>query len=172
MANPPTVGDLREMPEGVDGLFVGRRRGTERPTAGGPGPGLLAVGHRLVPHCTPPRVQREPLDVLGQAFGGGRLYCLETPRGEDSTAPEEEAAVGHLIGQGMLEGECSLREQPRLVEELSGPCELIAQAGLADAVLSNHADHLPPSFFHLNPESAQGSQLPFPADESAQGRCA
>ena len=31
-----------------------------------------------------------------------------------------QTAVGHLVGQGVLEGEFTLGEQPRLVQELGG----------------------------------------------------
>ena len=49
------------------------------------------------------------------------LHGLDNARVQRPASLLQEAPVGHLVGQGVLEGECRLEEQPRLVEELAGP---------------------------------------------------
>jgi hypothetical protein len=50
---PPGVAGLVQVREGLEGLLEGGRRLAERGAVVGPGAGLLAVGHGLVPHLPP-----------------------------------------------------------------------------------------------------------------------
>ena len=60
----------------------------------------------------------EPLDVLGQALGVERLDGVDDPGVERAPAILEQAPVGHLVGERMLEGVLEIREEARLVQEL------------------------------------------------------
>jgi hypothetical protein len=68
--------------ERCQSLFEVRRCLVERRAVACPSPGLLAVGHRLVPHLTPQRVQGKPFDLLCQALGRELLERLEDARVE------------------------------------------------------------------------------------------
>ena len=84
----------------------------------GPGPGLLAVGHGLVPHLAPQGMVRQAFDLLGHPVPGERLQGLDDAGMQHPPPLLQEAAVGHLVRQGVLEGVFVLGEQARLVEEL------------------------------------------------------
>ena len=126
----------RKLEPQVDGLLAGRaarRQVPERLER------LLEVGHRLAvrrarrrlrarpaagrrPPCshTSPRTRMvgEPLDVLGQAVGVQRLDRLHDPRVQRAPPLLEQAAVGDLVGERVLERVLQVREQARLVQEL------------------------------------------------------
>src|SRR2546422_1993962 len=70
------------------------------------------------------------LDVLIKPVGIDSLDRLENPGVECTPAILEEAAVGNLVGQRVLEGVLQLGEEPRLVEELRclQPGEPLAKA--------------------------------------------
>ena len=88
----------------------------QRPPPGGRarerlGAGLAEIGHGLVPHLAPEGVVGQPLDLLGEPVGVESLDRLDDPRVEAAPALLEQAAVGHLVGQGVLEGVLELRER-------------------------------------------------------------
>ena len=60
----------------------------------------------------------QPLDLLGQAVPGERLDGLDDAGVQHAPPLLEQAAVGHLVGQGVLEGVLQLGEEARLVQEL------------------------------------------------------
>ena len=63
---------------------------------------------------------REPLDLLGRA-GPDRASRWPRRSAREARAPVvEQAAVGDLVGQRVLEGVLELGEQARLVQELGG----------------------------------------------------
>ena len=98
--------------EAPHSLTVGRPRQ-------GPVSRLSAVCQGLVPHFTLPGMVRQSLNELVlpvASVSQGPQRCV---RAAPVAAPEE-TAVGHLVGQGMLEGVFAFGEEPRLVEELGG----------------------------------------------------
>ena len=73
---------------------------------------------RPFPTARPERVVRQPLDLLGQTI---RIECLDRlhdPGMERAPPLLEQAAVGDLVGERVLEGVFEVGEQARLVEEL------------------------------------------------------
>ena len=99
---------LLEVPHG---LAVGRPRH-------GLLPRLPAVGQGLVPHLAPQGMVGQPFDLLGQPVAGERLEGLDDAGMERAPPLLQQAAVGHLVGEGVLEGVLELGEEARLVEEL------------------------------------------------------
>ena len=61
---------------------------------------------------------RQAVHLFGQAVRGELLEGLDNAGMQHPPSLLEQTAVGHLVGQGVLEGEFALGEQPRLVEEL------------------------------------------------------
>jgi hypothetical protein len=62
----------------------------------------------------------QPLDLLSQTIRVEPLDRFNDPRMEGAPALLEEAAVRHLVSQGVLEGVFQLREEASLVKELGG----------------------------------------------------
>ena len=69
----PGVAVLGQVREGLEGLLEGGHRLAERGAVVGPGAGLLAVGHGLVPHLAPQGMVRQAFDLLGHPLGRERL---------------------------------------------------------------------------------------------------
>ena len=99
---------LLEVPHG---LAVGRPRQ-------GLLPRLPAVRQGLVPHLAPQGMVRQAFDLLGHPVPSERLQGLDDAGMQRPPPLLEQAAVGHLVGQGVLEGVLALGEEARLVEEL------------------------------------------------------
>ena len=95
----------------VDRLAVGRAQE-------GLGAGLAQVAHRLVPDLALPRVVRQPLHVLDEAIGVQALDGGHHRGVQGAPALPQQARVGHVVGERVLEGEFQIREELRLVEEL------------------------------------------------------
>ena len=76
------------------------------------------VAHRLLPQLAPKSVVGEPLDLLREAIGVKRLDSLDDPRVQRAAPLLEQAAVGHLMGERVLERVLEIREEARLVEKL------------------------------------------------------
>ena len=109
---------LRQMREGTErllevphGLAVGRPRH-------GLLPGLPAVRQGLVPHFAPQGMVGQAFDLLGHPVPGERLQGLDDAGMQRPPPLLQEAAVGHLVGEGVLEGVLVLGKEPRLVQEL------------------------------------------------------
>ena len=109
---------LRQMLEGTErllevlhGLAVGRPRH-----------GLLsrlpAVRQGLVPHFAPQGMVRQAFDLLGYPVSGECLKGLDDAGMQHPPPLLQQAAVGNLMGQGVLEGVLALGKEPRLVEKL------------------------------------------------------
>jgi hypothetical protein len=81
----------------------------------------MQIGHCFVPHFTPARVVCQSFDLVGQM---GRIAAL---KGRQDASMEraspllQEAAVGDLVGESMLEGIDTLGAKTRLIEKLSSP---------------------------------------------------
>ena len=84
------------------------------------GPRLATVGEGLVPHLAPQGLVSQPFRLFGQT-GGRELFdglddaCVQRP-----PPLLQHTAVGHFVGEGVLEGVGMLREEARFVEELGG----------------------------------------------------
>ena len=112
------VARLRQMREGTErllevphGLAVGRPRQ-------GLLPRLPAVRQGLVPHLAPQGMVRQAFDLLGHPVPGERLQGRDNAGMQHPPPLLQQAAVGHLLRQGVLEGVDQLGEQTRLVQEL------------------------------------------------------
>jgi hypothetical protein len=97
--------------EVVHGLAVGRPRQ-------GLLPGLPQVHHGFVPHLAAPGMVGETFDLLGQTVGIALFEGLDNARMQHPPPLQQEAAIGHLVCQGMLEGVLRLGKQAGLIEEL------------------------------------------------------
>jgi hypothetical protein len=62
---------------------------------------------------------RQSFDLLGQPVSIAPFDGLDNLGMQPPPPLLEEAAVGHLVGEGMFESVLRLREEPCLVEELS-----------------------------------------------------
>ena len=109
---------LGEMCQGRQRLLKIRHGLTVRRARHCSAPGLPAVGQRLVPHLAPHGMVRQPFDLLGQAVRVEPFEGLDNAPMQRPPPLLEQTAVGHLVGQGVFEGEFALGEQPRLIEEL------------------------------------------------------
>jgi hypothetical protein len=106
------------MCEGLEGLLKGGHRLAERGAAVGPRTGLLTVGHGLVPHLAPHGMVRQTFDLLAHPVGRERLEGLDNAPVQHPPPFQQEAAVGYLVRQGVLEGVFQLGEQARLIQKL------------------------------------------------------
>ena len=81
---------------------------------------LPEVGCRFPPCLGPKRVMREPVDPFGHAVCTQLFEDHHTPGVQRAPPFLEEAAIGHLVGEGVLERVFELREEARLIEKLGG----------------------------------------------------
>jgi hypothetical protein len=106
----PGVAGLGQVHESLEGLLEGGHRLAKRGAVVGSGTGLLAVGHGLVPHLAPHGMVRQPFDLLGYPLGRQCLEGLDQVRVQHAPPLQQEAVVGHLVRQGVLEGVFRLGE--------------------------------------------------------------
>ena len=62
----------------------------------------------------------QPVDLLDQPVGVELFDGLDDPRMENAPPLLQEAPIGNLVGEGVLEGVFEIREQAYLVEKLGG----------------------------------------------------
>jgi hypothetical protein len=74
--------------------------------------------HRLVPHLAAHGVPGEFVHLLGPTTGIPRLDGGDDSRVQRAAAVLKQAAIRHLVGQGMPERVLTLREELDLVEKL------------------------------------------------------
>ena len=92
------------MREGAERLLeVPHRLAVGRPRQGLL-PRLPAVRQGLVPHLPPQGMVGQAFDLLGQPVPGERLEGLDDAGMERPPPLLQETAVGHLVGEGVLEG--------------------------------------------------------------------
>ena len=120
MASRLAVDRVRQPCQRGQGVFEPRHGFAMRPAGGRLSTRLARISHSVLPCLTPERVVGQPLDVLGQAIAMERLDGLHDPRVERPPALVEQAAVGHLVGERVLERVLEVGEEARLVEELGG----------------------------------------------------
>ena len=83
-----------------------------------PGPGLPAIADRFVPQGPAQRMVGKALHLFIQAVRVELLDRGHNLRVKLAVPVAEQAAVGHLMGECMLEGVLQVREELRLVDEL------------------------------------------------------
>jgi hypothetical protein len=69
---------------------------------------------RFLPHLAPERVVGQSLDMFGQTVRIELFDSLDDPGVEGTPALLQEAAVGHLMGERVLEGVLQVREETGL----------------------------------------------------------
>src|SRR5262245_53445146 len=62
----------------------------------------------------------QPFHLLGRAVPSACLQRCNNTRVQPPPSRSQEASVGDLVRQGVLEGVCSLREEACLIQELRG----------------------------------------------------
>jgi hypothetical protein len=62
----------------------------------------------------------QPLCLLGQTVGIEPFAGRDDAGMESTSSLQQETAVGHLVGEGVLEGVFELGEEAGFVEELGG----------------------------------------------------
>ena len=95
---------LGQVREGLEGLLEIPHRLVQCGTVVGPGTGLLAAGHCLVPHLAPEGMIGQAFDLLGHPCGRQRLDGLDNVPVQQPPPLQQEAAIGYFVRQGMLEG--------------------------------------------------------------------
>jgi hypothetical protein len=141
-AQPHGVSGLGQVCEGLEGLLEGGHSLAEGGAVVGPGARLLAVSDGLVPHLAAQGMMRQTFDLvrvlpsgrvlppggrpgplrprhhLSTPVGCQRLNGLDQARVQPPAPLQQEAAIGHLVRQGMLEGVFRLGEQAGLIKKL------------------------------------------------------
>jgi hypothetical protein len=84
----------------------------------GLGTGLPVVGQRLVPDFSPQGMVGEAFDLVRHLVSRQRLEGLHDPRMQNPPPLLKQTPIGHLVGQGMLEGVDPLGKQTGLIEKL------------------------------------------------------
>ena len=99
----------------------------------------------------------ETVDVLAEAIAALRLQRLHDPRVELAPPLLQEALVGHLIRQRVLEGVFQLGKEARLVEELG---RLQEGESPPQVRLGHVGDGLEQRKGHLRPDHRRGLEQP------------
>ena len=107
------AGRPRACSKHVDRLPVGRARH-------GFVPRLPAVGEGLVPQLALEGMVGQPFDRLAPGGRGRAFEGLHDLRVQGPPPLVQQTAVGHLLGEGVLEGVGRLGEEVGLIEELGG----------------------------------------------------
>ena len=106
------------MVERVEGLFVSSHRLSVGSTLGPAHPHLPAIVQRFLPHLPADGVVREPFDMFGNTLGVHLLHGVHDRGMVCSPALLEEAPVGDLVSQRVLEDVLEVGKEARFVEEL------------------------------------------------------
>src|SRR5262245_56112209 len=114
------LGQVWEGLEGLEGLLEGGHSFTERGAIVGFGTGLPTVSHGLVPGRASQGMVREAVDLLVQPVANQLLQHLHNLGMQGPSPLLEQTAVGHLLGEGVLEGVLDVGQEACLIEELSG----------------------------------------------------
>src|SRR5437879_4772674 len=108
------------MLEGRQCLLEERHRRPVRGYGQRPLPGLAKIGNRLGPQFTEECVVCESIPMLWQPIGLQLLDGRRGPSMKSTALPLEEAAVGDLVSERMLERVRELRKAAGVVEKLRG----------------------------------------------------
>src|SRR5262245_30527223 len=82
-------------------------------------PRLAAIADRLLPQLPAQRVVCDALHVLCESVHVEPLRCCHNLGVQFAPPVLQQTAIGHFMGQRVLEGVLEIREELRLVEELS-----------------------------------------------------
>ena len=108
----------REMGQGLQRLFPVPHGFPVGGSDERPGPRLPAVPEGFVPHLPPQGMVGQLVDLLGRPVAGQRLEHAHNLGMQYPPPLLEQAAIGDLVGESMLEGVNGVREELRLVEQL------------------------------------------------------
>jgi hypothetical protein len=111
---------LRQRLEGAERLLEPGSGVRERRPRGRLEPGLPEIVHRLLPQLASEGLMGEPLDLSPEAIPMERLDRLNDPCMKLAATFLQQAAVGDLVGERVLERVLEIRIEPDLVEELGG----------------------------------------------------
>src|SRR5713101_7809940 len=106
---------LRKMREGSERLLKAGDRFPVGGACGGLRPGLTKVTDRLVPDLGQERMVREAINLLGETVAIALFDRLHDPCVEGPPLVLEQAGIGDLVGEGVLERESRLGDDSRLV---------------------------------------------------------
>src|SRR5262249_34664606 len=95
-------------------LVDGNRLAVRGPTEG-LHPSLPEISESLVPKLPPERMVSQPLDVFSQTLDVDSLHGLDDLCVQRAPAVLQQASVGDLVSQRMLEGVLEVRKQACLV---------------------------------------------------------
>src|SRR5262249_22287699 len=79
---------------------------------------LPTVCQGLVPHFTPQGVVRQPFDLIGPPVPSESFHNLDNTGMQRPPPLLEEATIGHIVRQGVLESVFQLGEEARLIQKL------------------------------------------------------
>src|SRR5215475_3121742 len=88
----PSVAELGQVREGLEGLLAGGHRLAERGAAVCPDAGLLAVRHGLVPHLASQGMMCQAFDLLPYPVRRERLQGLDNARVQHPPPLQQETA--------------------------------------------------------------------------------
>src|SRR5262245_45818611 len=145
------------MSERSQRLLEVRKRFAKRRTCEGLGPCLPEVRHRLRPHLASERMVGKLLDMLRLSIRIEPLDFLHDLAMESAPPILEQTAIGHLVGESMLEGVLEIWKEPSLVEELGS---LKPGQAPAQRVLGELADCLQEPKGHVLADDRGGLQEP------------
>ena len=111
---------LREMLQRHQRLLEAPYRFPVGRARGGLGTGLTKVRKGFSPHLAPEGMVREAFNLFIQAVGIQPFDGLDNPGVEGAPTLLEQAAIGHLLRERVLERVFELRKQACLVEKLGG----------------------------------------------------
>jgi hypothetical protein len=137
---------LRQMREGTERLLEGPHGLTVGRSCHGFLSRLPTVYQGLGPHLAPEGMVGQPFHLLGHLVSGKCLQGRDDPSMECPPPLLEQRLIGHLLGEGVLEGILDVGEEARLIEEFGGlqMCEAQAQRRLRHLGngLEKHQGHL------------------------------
>jgi len=115
--------------------------------------GLPEVGHGLLVQFAPHGVMSQAFDLLREPLRVQRLDRLHDASVQSSPPVLQDAPVGHLVRERMLEGVFEVREDARLVQELGG---LKMTQSPTKVVLGRIGDYLQQREGHILPNDRGG----------------
>src|SRR5206468_3302534 len=110
---------LAKVRQGSESLFEARHGFRIGRAVGGLGPGLTEICDGLVPNFAAEGMVGQAVDVLSQPVSMQVLNRRQDPSVEGPPSIREDACVGHLVAQSVLEDVFPLWDELRLMEELA-----------------------------------------------------
>ena len=145
------------MRQGRQGLFIIPHGCARRRALHGLRPGLLAIPEGLVPHLPAEGMVGQVVDLVRQAVAAERFQGLDNVCMQRPPSLLQETAVGHLVGERVLEGVGVLREEARLVQELG---RLEVRQAAVQRLLGQFGNGLQQGHGHLQANDRRRLQQP------------